>query len=125
MGPGVYLTSLVNAFTIGKCRGYKGGVAVFEVRVNLERCKDYGAKTSKLTNWLDEYDSARALHPPWAGIKTEFCEWVVSDSSKCRVYGLHLINAKVDDDIDLPRGKVYLNGSCRINGNINAAEIVE
>lgn len=62
LGKGLYLASKSHAVSVAKHREGKGIAVVFEVLVNESKC-------------------LKSMHPPWAGIKTEFKEWCMNGSN--------------------------------------------
>ena len=99
LGPGIYFTQNFDvAKRISLHRDERGG-AVFECNVNLGRIKNLGKKNKRgLYKWQDgEFDSARAIHPPWPRINSnKFTEYCLKDPEKCTVTKVAISNAHDD-----------------------------
>ena len=61
---------------------------MLECRVAIGNCKDFGRYSDPNGEWYSNYDSCKAIHPPWSNNRTssEFQEWCIKDESKCKIY---------------------------------------
>eukprot|EP00347_Sterkiella_histriomuscorum_P014880 403359174 len=102
MGPGVYLTTLVEAIKISDFKaydfdsGYEGAVVII-VAVNLGKLKQCSDLEPCPYFDIEEFnqqkfDSATSIHERWAGIDYPFRQWVVKNSEKLRVTDVWIMN---------------------------------
>ena len=89
--------------------------------VNLGNCKDLDKKTQ--TEVPEGYDSAKGMHPPWAGISTYFQEWVLKNPKKLRIKEVHLVGGTIDGNIYLPRVLIKTYEACCFKGSITAGTL--
>eukprot|EP00347_Sterkiella_histriomuscorum_P022323 403330886 len=121
MGPGIYLTTLEEAFIIADHRGSKeDGAVVLKIAVNLGKIFEYSDSnigTPTYITSLDQSnkDSATSIHPRWAGVEYPFREWVIKDNHKMRVIDVWLIRGQLYDKLIVPKANVYLMPEFKAN----------
>ena len=95
LGGGVYFVeSYEEAKSIASHRGNGSVTAVFECNVRLGKLADL--KKSNNSNWQSQYNSAKAVHPPWAGIEKDFIEFCLLDDKYCSVKKVWLISGDLE-----------------------------
>mmetsp|Transcript_21659 Transcript_21659/g.34744 ORF Transcript_21659/g.34744 Transcript_21659/m.34744 type:complete len:183 (-) Transcript_21659:474-1022(-) len=99
LGAGVYLANYQEAVNVSKHRSNGKGICVVGVRVNLGKTKKVGSSGDATGSWQAHYDSAEAMHPPWAGMKYGFKEWCLKNPRKLRIVSVEVFNAKLDQSV--------------------------
>eukprot|EP00347_Sterkiella_histriomuscorum_P009512 403340926 len=105
IGPGIYLTTLVEAFKIADYKGDKDGSVVLKVAVNLGKV-------------FENSNSSVAIHERWAGIDYPFGDWVVKINNKLRVIDVWLISGTLTSKLIVPAANFYLMSSFNLNNQL-------
>ena len=85
-------------------------------RVNLGKCEDLSGHSTISSG----YDSAKGMHPAWAGISSSFQEWTLKNPKKLRIKEVHMVGGTIDGNLYLPRVLIKIYNSCRFKGLVTA-----
>eukprot|EP00347_Sterkiella_histriomuscorum_P003415 403364384 len=131
MGPGIYLTTLVEAIKIADYKADGHGAVVIKVAVNLGKLKQCSDLQPSPYFDIEEFteqkfDSATSIHERWADIDYPFRQWVVRHSNKLRVTDAWLLNGTLNSKLTVPNANVYIMPSFQIkNQTIKAPSFVK
>ena len=99
LGKGVYFAeNEADALNVAKLRDSQSGSGqvVLKCRVFVGNLKDCGYTGHRSTVWnFDGFDSAKGMHPPWAGCPNHIPEYVLKDEKRHRINEIHLYKGSI------------------------------
>ena len=116
LGPGVYFVeSYSEAISIAKHRDREDGnvSVVLECTVSLGQMANLcNVRDSwELQSWQGRYHSAKAVHPPWAGINYSFNEICVKNQTFCSVKKVTFLKDNYGSIDTIEVGKMHKIGT--------------